>query len=213
MYGSPDRRTWSRCASRATSYASSISAVSRWSSRLRTDSSSGRSAPSTFATARRGGRVGRRGASHRSPACGRGSRRAGRGRARKPSSSTNAKPTTAPPSRSTSRAVAAAVPPVAITSSTIEHLLAGRDRVAVDLEQVGAVLELVLLALDLPRQLARPCAPGTNPAVQCRTRPAPRTRSPRASMPSTLSIRVAGEGLGQRVDGGARTRRAPRATA
>ena len=36
----------------------------------------------------------------------------------------------------------------------------GRTRVAVDLEQVGAVLEHVLLLLDLPRQLARPCAQG-----------------------------------------------------
>ena len=36
-----------------------------------------------------------------------------------------------------------------------EDLLAGVDRVAVDLELVGAVLELVLLADDRPRQLAR----------------------------------------------------------
>ena len=66
----------------------------------------------------------------------------------------NAKPTTTPPSCSTSRTVAAAVPPVASTSSTISTRSPGCDRVAVDLEQVGAVLELVLLALDLPRQLA-----------------------------------------------------------
>ena len=39
-----------------------------------------------------------------------------------------------------------------------EHPLARVHGVAVDLEEVGAVLERVLLALDLPRQLARPCA-------------------------------------------------------
>ena len=36
-----------------------------------------------------------------------------------------------------------------------ERALAGRDRVAVDLQQVGSVFELVLLTLDLPRKLAR----------------------------------------------------------
>ena len=59
-----------------------------------------------------------------------------------------------PPSASTSRAVAAAVPPVASTSSIDQHPLVGMDGVAVDLQLVGAVLELVLLADDGPRQLA-----------------------------------------------------------
>ena len=36
-----------------------------------------------------------------------------------------------------------------------QHLLARLHGIAVDLEKVGAVLELVLLPLDLPRQLAR----------------------------------------------------------
>ena len=57
-----------------------------------------------------------------------------------------------------------------------EHLLAGRDRVAVDLEQVGAVLELVLLALDLPRELAR-LADGARIRPRAGRRPAPRTRT------------------------------------
>ena len=117
MYGSPDRRTWSRCASRATSYASSISVGLALGRR--------RCAPTRAAAAARRRRSGgrrrrarRRGASHRSPACGRGSRRAGRGRAGSRARARTRSPTTSPPSRSTSRAVAAAVPPVAITSST-----------------------------------------------------------------------------------------------
>ena len=81
-------------------------------------------------------------------------RRASSGRRGTRARCRNARPTTSPPSRSTRRAVAAAVPPVASTSSTISTRSPGCDRVAVDLEQVGAVLELVLLALDLPRQLA-----------------------------------------------------------
>ena len=43
-----------------------------------------------------------------------------------------------------------------------QHPLAREDGVAVDLQLVGAVLEHVLLAGDRPRQLARPCGPGTN---------------------------------------------------
>ena len=51
-----------------------------------------------------------------------------------------------PPSRRTSAAVAFAVPPVAITSSTISTRWPGAHRIVVDLEAVGAVLERVGLA-------------------------------------------------------------------
>ena len=96
-------------------------------------------------------------------------------------------PTTSPPSRSTSRTDGRRGAAGREHVVDDQHLLAGRDRVAVDLEQVGAVLELVLLALDLPRELARPCA-------RARTRPArwyatgAANTKPRASIPSTLSI-------------------------
>ena len=88
--------------------------------------------------------------------------------------------------------MAAAVPPVASTSSTISTRSPGLDRVAVDLEQVGAVLELVLLALDLPRQLAR-LADRDERRRRAGRRPARRAMKPRASMPSTRSIAGAGE--------------------
>ena len=48
-----------------------------------------------------------------------------------------------PPSRRTRAVVAFAVPPVASTIVDDQHALPGRHRVVVDLEGVGAVLELV----------------------------------------------------------------------
>ena len=55
----------------------------------------------------------------------------------------------------TSSQVAAAVPPVARTSSTIQHSVVGvQDRVAVHLEHVVAVLELVAVGVRVPGQLA-----------------------------------------------------------
>ena len=72
------------------------------------------------------------------------------------SSSRNVTPTTVASKKSdTSRHVAVAVPPVASTSSTIEHAVVGGERVAVHLERVGAVLELVAVRVGVPRQLAR----------------------------------------------------------
>ena len=73
---------------------------------------------------------------------------------RNSSSTRKARPTTSPLRRSTSSIVPLTVPPVASRSSTIEHLLAGLDRVAVDLEGVGAVLEGVLDGQRLGRELA-----------------------------------------------------------
>ena len=62
-------------------------------------------------------------------------------------------PTTLPPMRSTSSAVARAVPPVARTSSTIKNPLSRFDPVLVDLERRRAVLEVVLRRLRLPGKL------------------------------------------------------------
>jgi hypothetical protein len=66
-----------------------------------------------------------------------------------------------------------------------EHLLSRHERVPVHLEQVGAVLELVLLALDLPRQLPGR-AHGDEPGPRAQATGAANT-NPRASIPSTLS--------------------------
>ena len=83
------------------------------------------------------------------------SRRAAPGRRGTRARCTKPSPTTSPPSRSTSRDRRRRGAAGGEHVVDDQHPLARRDRVAVDLEQVGAVLELVLLALDLPRQLAR----------------------------------------------------------
>ena len=82
------------------------------------------------------------------------SRRACPGRPGTASSTRKPSPTTAPPRRSTSRAVAEAVPPVASTSSTTSTRSPGAPRRGGS-PAVGAVLEGVLLAGDRPGQLAR----------------------------------------------------------
>ena len=69
-----------------------------------------------------------------------------------------------PCSRSTSSIVPRTVPPVARRSSTMRTRWPGCDRVAVDLERVGAVLEGVLDADRLGRAACRACAPGRGPA-------------------------------------------------
>ena len=109
------------------------------------------------------------------------------------------RPTTSPPRRSTRRTVAAAVPPVASTSSTIRTRLAGLDRVGVDLEQVGAVLEVVLLALDLPGQLA-PLADGDEAGTETVGDGGGEDESPGLD-PDHLGHPVAGEAARRGVDG------------
>ena len=78
-----------------------------------------------------------------------------RGPDRNPSSIRNTSPTRSPPRSLTSFVAAAAVPPVASTSSTISTRCPLLDGVEVDLEGVGAVLERVGLADGARRQLAR----------------------------------------------------------
>jgi hypothetical protein len=73
-----------------------------------------------------------------------------------------------------------------------EHPLSRLDRVTMDLQQVGAVLELVLLALDLPRSFPA-LRTGTNPALRLYATGAANTK-PRASIPSTLSMRWPSKG-------------------
>ncbi len=66
----------------------------------------------------------------------------------------NENPTTVAPIDSTSARVAAAVPPVASTSSTMRTRAQRAARVVVNLERVGAVLERVFLPARPAGQLA-----------------------------------------------------------
>ena len=64
------------------------------------------------------------------------------------------------------------------------------DRVGVDLDAVGAVLELVVVADRGVRAACPSCAPATKPA-RARYATAPPRMKPRASMPATLSMPLA----------------------
>ena len=124
---------------------------------------------------------------------------------------TKPSPTTSPPRPSTRRTAAAAVPPVASTSSTISTRSPGIDGVAVDLELVGAVLEHVLLAGDRPGQLAGLAHGHERGAEPVGDR---RGEDEAAGLDADHAVDVdAGEAVGERVDREAEARPGHRAAA
>ena len=187
MYGSPERRTWSRCASRATSYASSISSVSR-SVVAAAHRREQRAQRAVDVRGRPGGAAAgsAAGASHSvHQRVDRVARRSGSRPCEEPelehereADDLAAEPLDQPGGRGRGAAGRDHV----VDDRTCSP---GRDRVAVDLEQVGAVLELVLLALDLPRQLARACGPARTRRCSPYATGAANT-NPRASIPMHL---------------------------
>ena len=110
---------------------------------------------------------------------------------------TKAKPATMPPCRSTSRAVAAAVPPVASRSSTITHARP-LDGVRVHLQRVGAVFERVGLARGFGTAACPACAPARTRRPALGQRRA-EDEAARLDADDQLGL-VAADALGQQID-------------
>ena len=117
---------------------------------------------------------------------------------RSPSSSRKPRPTTTPPEpldQPARRGGGAAGGEHVVDH---EHPLARKHGVAVDLELVGAVLELVLLAGHGPRQLAR-LAHGHEPSAAAGTPPARQDEAPRLDADHAIDG-DAGEAVHEVVD-------------
>src|SRR5262245_2805126 len=153
MYGSPERRTWSRCASRATSYACSTSATSARELRAFTEAINGRTAESAVGRlCRRTSAAGDLVIAHQRVDVVAVELVAAVQESELDDEREADHLTAQSFGKTDGRGRRAAGRDDVVDD---QHLLTGRDRVAVDLEEIGAVLELVLLALDLTRQLSR----------------------------------------------------------